>query len=187
MTVQQIFLESAKIALSAGTLTSYLSRRAAQGVGGASAVARAIPQGGTSRAAVSQLSPLNAHRLGAVRSAGTAQTAMQRAAANPVTQAMRQRVGAAWERSVTGAPGVRGTTALSPRYDYGATAMSGAKPMAYTKAHVNSVMGGSRLVDPKGIARSVVPPQPGGTSAASPRSKRKAIPFATTALAPMQK
>jgi len=97
MNPAELFLESAKTALSTSTLASYLSRRAAQGIGGAGAVARALPAAAqTSRGAVAQLSPLNAHRLSAVRSAGTAQVGMQRAAANPVTQAMRQRVGAAW-------------------------------------------------------------------------------------------
>ncbi len=144
-----------KVALSGATMTNYLARRAAQGVGGAKALAGAV-SGQTSRAAVKAMSPLDQHRLRGVMTGGAAVTGMNRAAANPVTQGMRQRVNTAWTQAVNQAPGVRSAKPLSPGYDYGATGMTSGPAMAYSKAHVNTMMGAGQLADPKKLMRSPV-------------------------------
>lgn len=169
-----------KTALSPATLQSYLARRAAQGVGGAKALAQssAIRGATGSRQAVQGLSGLEKFRLHGVQQGGLAARRVEQAAANPVTQGMRSRVGTAYESAVQAKPGVYNPRVpLSQHYDYGATAMAAQhgglhRPLGYSSSHVDSMMGGSRLHDPKKLIQAT-PPKPveAGTVASGPRRR----------------
>ncbi len=173
--VLHAFGETVKTALGIGTVESYLAKRTAQGIGGASKLMRspALRGATTSRQALGAMTGLERHSLGGVAAGGLATRRMEQAAANPVTQGMRQRVGRAWESAVTGQHGVRDPKAvLSHHYDYGATAMAMehgglSRPLGYTKAHVDQMMGPATINDPRGLMRAAPRPpvvQGGGTA-----------------------
>ncbi len=172
-----------KTALGLGTLASYATRRAAQGVP-TSVLSRAVGAAGSAGATTSrqvrgvtglvgQAQESARGAAGAARFAAggavagdvskgrtLASAASARApVAFPQVPALRQRMGQAWESAVTNQPGVRDVTKpLSSHYDYGATAMSGtATPQAYSASHLRSITGPAAPLTPSARA-ALTPP-----------------------------
>lgn len=116
--------------------------------------------------------------VGEARGALNANFDMRQSLQNPVTQGMRQRVLSGYERAATGAPGVRDPSkALPAHYDYGVTARAD-QLHGYSPGHIESLMGGSALHDPRGIgaptARGASPMHPTpsmGASAVDPTGR----------------
>lgn len=153
-----------KVAISAAATLGALKARAAQGV----RVNPAMMQRAETAAAQGLKSTPTAVRRTALHAgeAGLAQSRMNTALANPTTQAARARLQAGYDRALAGTPGVFDPARrLSPAYDHGAIGMAASSgalrhPTGYSKAHVDSLVGGTQwgknfehaLPDPTGTA-----------------------------------
>ncbi len=101
--------ELEKLAVSIGTMQSYLSRRASQGIGGAAALGQSLrgSTARTSREALQSMDGLQRFRLQGVAEGGRANRAMQtlpeRVGLGQTAQATRQRVEQAVKAEARGA------------------------------------------------------------------------------------
>lgn len=135
--------ELEKTALNPSTLQSYLSRRAAQGVGGAKALGESLVGSAaqTSRQAVQGMSGLQKHRLSGVVEGGQAARQMERlpkqvGLAN-TTQETRQRVSKAIQHEAAHGGSRTGGVPLSRSYEGYATDSR----RSYNPEHIGKVMG----------------------------------------------
>lgn len=186
-----------KHAVSMNTLRSYLGARAAQGVGGASALGKSLAGSGaqTSRQAVQGMSGLQKHRLGGVVQGGKDVRQMQRlpeqVGLGQTAKDTRARVENAikQERANPGSSRAGGVQ-LSRAYE----GYMDASGKSYNPAHMEQVMGlASGSVKPlkggptalsKSLSRPKAKPQPHrGTSSATANMDEVTAPSTPNALA----
>lgn len=153
-----------KHALSMNTLKSYLGARAAQGVGGASALGKSLAGSGaqTSRQAVQGMTGLQKHRLGGVMQGGKDVRQMQRLPSQvglgQTAKNTRARVeGAIRQEAANPGASRAGGVPLSRAYE-GYMTTSG---KSYNPAHMEQVMGlAPGSVKLKGGPTSLMKPKP---------------------------
>jgi hypothetical protein len=140
----KVFESFAKHALALGTLRSYLGARAAQGVGGASALRGSLvgTRARTSRQAVQGMSGLQKHRLSGVAQGGKDVRRMQelpaKAGLEETAKRTRARVGQVIQQETTNPAAARaGGMPLSKSYEGYKTDST----MSYSPQHVEQVMG----------------------------------------------
>lgn len=189
--------ELEKTALGVNTLQSYLGQRAAQGVGGASALGHSLvgTAAKTTREAVQGMNGLQKARLGGVMEGGQAVRAMERlpgkVGLGQTAQATRQRVGQAIQDEAAHGNSRSGGVPLSKAYE---GYMTNSR-RSYNSDHVSQVMGLSpdQKWTPKGGPTKLMggglntrTPQAAPTTGITPITQQAAEPTSVTKVAPQQ-